>query len=155
MQRGLRGVRATYDVLVVGGGVLGAWTAAIAARRGATVALADQFEPAHTRGSSHGDGRIYRLAYQQEHYVDMMLHSLPLWRQLQDFAGEPLMATTGGINIASTREALADLQVASVSVLLGSSPISPYISLYLPISPLYLPYISYRACTRGAASRTS
>ena len=110
MQRGLRGVRATYDVLVVGGGILGAWTAAIAARRGATVALADQFEPAHTRGSSHGDGRIFRLAYHQEHYVDMMLHSLPLWQQLQDFAGEPLMATTGGINIASAREALADLQ---------------------------------------------
>ena len=110
MQRGLRGVRATYDVLVVGGGVLGAWTAAIAARRGATVALADQFEPAHTRGSSHGDGRIFRLAYHQEHYVDMMLHSLPLWQQLQEFAGEPLMATTGGINIASAREALADLQ---------------------------------------------
>ena len=74
------------------------------------MALADQFEPAHTRGSSHGDGRIFRLAYQQEHYVDMMLHSLPLWRQLQGFAGEPLMATTGGINIASAREALADLQ---------------------------------------------
>ena len=110
MQRGLRGGRATYDVLVVGGGVLGAWTAAIAARRGATVALADQFEPAHTRGSSHGDGRIFRLAYHQEHYVDMMLHSLPLWQQLQEFAGEPLMATTGGINIASAREALADLQ---------------------------------------------
>ena len=61
-------------------------------------------------GSSHGDGRIFRLAYQQEHYVDMMLHSLPLWQQLQDFAGEPLMATTGGINIACTREALAKLQ---------------------------------------------
>ena len=50
------------DVLVVGGGVMGAWTAAMAARRGASVVLADQFEPAHDRGSSHGDGRIYRLA---------------------------------------------------------------------------------------------
>jgi sarcosine oxidase len=113
--RRLRGVRTTYDVLVVGGGVMGAWTAAIAARRGATVALADQFEPVHARGSSHGDGRIFRLAYHQDHYVDMMLHSLPLWQQLQDFAGEPLMATTGGMNIASVRGgvegtgALADL----------------------------------------------
>ena len=114
--RRARGVRATYDVLIVGGGVMGAWTAAIAARRGATVALADQFEPAHARGSSHGDGRIFRLAYHQDHYVDMMLHSLPLWQQLQDFAGEPLMATTGGINISSARGgvegagALTDLQ---------------------------------------------
>ena len=74
-----RGARA-YDVLVVGGGVMGAWTAAIAARQGASVALTDQYEPAHDRGSSHGDGRIYRLAYHQEHYVNMMLHSLPLWQ---------------------------------------------------------------------------
>ena len=28
-----------------------------------------------------GDGRIYRLAYSEEHYVDMMLHSLPLWHE--------------------------------------------------------------------------
>ena len=78
MRRGVRGGRATYDVLVVGGGVMGAWTAAIAARRGATVALADQFEPAHALGSSHGDGRIFRLAYHQEHYVDTLTLSLSL-----------------------------------------------------------------------------
>ena len=50
-----------FDVVVCGGGIMGAWTACIAARRGASVALADQFEPAHSRGSSHGDGRIFRL----------------------------------------------------------------------------------------------
>ena len=49
--------------------------------------------------------------------MDMMLHSIPLWQQLQDFAGEPLMATTGGINIAARSQhgagcagGLADLQ---------------------------------------------
>ena len=111
--------RRVHDVLVVGGGVLGAWTAAMAAKRGGvSVALADQFEPAHDRGSSHGDGRIFRLAYHQDHYVDMMLHALPLWKQLQEFAGEPLMATTGGLNIEPRSGAsevpraggLADLQ---------------------------------------------
>ena len=98
---------------------MGAWTAAMAAKRGGvSVALADQFEPAHDRGSSHGDGRIFRLAYHQDHYVDMMLHALPLWKQLQEFAGEPLMATTGGLNIEPRSGAsevpraggLADLQ---------------------------------------------
>ena len=88
-----------YDVLVVGGGVMGVWTAIAAAKQGATVVLADQFEPAHDHGSSHGDGRIYRLAYSEEHYVDMMVQSLPLWHELQDHAKEKLMATTGGINI--------------------------------------------------------
>ena len=93
-----------YDLLVVGGGVMGAWTAVCAAKRGAKVCLADQFEPAHEHGSSHGDGRIYRLAYTEEIYVDMMLHSLPLWRELQTFAAEPLMEETGGLNFARIDE---------------------------------------------------
>ena len=49
--------------------------------------------------------------------MNMMLHSILLWQQLQDFAGEPLMATTGGINIAARSQhgagcagGLADLQ---------------------------------------------
>ena len=63
----------------------------------ARVCLADQYEPAHNHGSSHGDGRIYRVAYTEDIYVDMMLHSLPLWRELQAFAGIELMAQTGGL----------------------------------------------------------
>ena len=105
---------ATYDVVVLGGGVIGAWTAVMAAKRGASVALAEQFAaPAHERGSSHGDGRIFRLAYEEEHYVDMMLHALPLWHELQEHAGEPMFATTGGLNTARRGEGsrgLAKLQ---------------------------------------------
>ena len=91
----------TYDCLVIGGGVMGAWAAVMARKAfGASVLLADQFAPAHDHGSSHGDGRIYRLAYTEDIYVDMMLRSLPLWHELQTFAEEPLLAQTGGINIA-------------------------------------------------------
>ena len=89
-----------FDLVVVGGGVMGAWTAVCAAKRGAKVCLADQYMPAHEHGSSHGDGRIYRLAYSEDVYVDMMLHSLPLWKELQTFAAEPLMHQTGGLNMA-------------------------------------------------------
>ena len=92
----------SFDLLVVGGGVMGVWAAIAAAKRGAKVALVDQFEPAHNCGSSHGDGRIFRLAYEQDHYVDMMEHSLPLWMELQAVAGEPLLAKTGGVTVAET-----------------------------------------------------
>ena len=88
------------DVLVVGGGVMGVWSAISAAQRGASVALVDQFEPGHSRCSSHGDGRIFRLAYEQDRYVDMMEHSLPLWKGLERAAGRPLLATTGGVTVA-------------------------------------------------------
>ena len=119
---GTSAVKDSFDVIVAGGGVMGAWAAVMAAKRGASVLLMDQFERAHTRGSSHGDGRIYRLAYTEDDYVDMMLHSLPLWRELQDANNaaaaakgqptpKPLMATTGGLNVGSADDPeLAALQ---------------------------------------------
>lgn len=88
-----------FDVVVVGGGVMGSWAAAQVAARGVSCALLDQFEPGHDKGSSHGDGRIYRFAYEEDIYVDMMELSLKHWTKLQDFAGEPIMATTGGVNL--------------------------------------------------------
>lgn len=91
-----------FDVIVCGGGIMGAWTACMAARTGASVALADQFDANHAQGSSHGDGRIYRLAYTDDIYVDMMLHSLPLWNELSARCHKPLIARTGGLNIYPT-----------------------------------------------------
>ena len=90
----------TFDVCVVGGGVMGSWAAARAAERGASVALLEQYEPASTHGSSHGDGRIFRFAYEEAVYVDMMELSLKYWKELQASESEPLLATTGGLNIA-------------------------------------------------------
>lgn len=49
-----------------------------------------QFFLPHSRGSSHGQSRITRSAYPQEHYAHMMPHSFRLWQQLEDEAGTPL-----------------------------------------------------------------
>jgi NADPH-dependent 2,4-dienoyl-CoA reductase/sulfur reductase-like enzyme len=57
---------AHYDVIIVGGGVMGASAAVSFARRGRKALLIEQFEPGHDRGSSHGDGRIYRYAYREQ-----------------------------------------------------------------------------------------
>ena len=65
-----------YDVIVVGGGVMGVWSAIAAKRRCKAVCLLEQYDAGHRHGSSHGDGRIYRFAYQEELYVDMMNLSL-------------------------------------------------------------------------------
>src|SRR3954453_20051425 len=76
------------DVIVVGAGAMGSATAWWLARRGVEVVLLEQFEPGHTRGSSHGGTRIFRLAYYDPFYVRMAQATLPLWRELEDDAGE-------------------------------------------------------------------
>ncbi|MEY2421843.1 MAG: sarcosine oxidase [Acidimicrobiaceae bacterium] len=77
---------------------MGSATAWELARRGVDVALLEQFEPGHTRGSSHGGSRIFRFAYYDPMYVRMAQAALPLWRELEDDAGEPLLDTTGAID---------------------------------------------------------
>ena len=86
------------DVVVVGAGAMGSATAWWLARRGVDVVLLEQFEPGHTRGSSHGATRIFRLAYDDPTFVRMAQAALPLWRELEDEAGEPLLDCTGGLD---------------------------------------------------------
>ena len=85
-----------YDILVLGGGIMGAATAATLARQGRRVALVEQFEPGHTRGSSHGDGRIIRFAYPEPIYVEMAMLAYPAWAEASARAGRPLTQRTGG-----------------------------------------------------------
>jgi sarcosine oxidase len=86
------------DVVVVGAGVMGSATAWWLGRWGVDVVLVEQFEPGHTRGSSHGSTRIFRLAYPDPMYVDMARRALALWRELEDESGAELLASTGGID---------------------------------------------------------
>ena len=54
---------ATFDLIVVGAGIMGSASAYYAARGGASVLLLEQFRFLHRRGSSHGESRITRLTY--------------------------------------------------------------------------------------------
>src|ERR1700694_4781602 len=55
--------RESCDVVVVGGGAMGSAAAWWLARRGRHVVLLERFEQGHTRGSSHGGSRVFRLDY--------------------------------------------------------------------------------------------
>src|SRR4051794_2286231 len=106
------------DVIVVGAGAMGSAAAWWLARRGVEVVLLEQFEPGHTRGSSHGGTRIFRLAYYDPFYVRMAQATLPLWRELEDDAGEPLLDITGAVDhgdatsVAQVAAALAECGAA-------------------------------------------
>ncbi len=84
-----------FDVVVVGAGAMGSATAWQVASRGRSVLLTEQFEVGHNRGSSHGAVRIFRLAYDDVHYVRMAQQALPRWRELEAETGETLLDMTG------------------------------------------------------------
>jgi sarcosine oxidase len=86
------------DVVVVGAGAMGSATAWWLARRGRAVALVEQFEQGHARGSSHGATRIFRYAYPDPRYVRMAQQALPLWHELEDDTGVRLLERTGGLD---------------------------------------------------------
>lgn len=95
----------TYDALVVGLGAIGSAALYQLSRRGARVLGLDQFSPPHSRGSSHGDTRITRLAIGEgRHYVPLALRSHEIWRELEASTGESLLTLTGGMFFASSQD---------------------------------------------------
>lgn len=86
------------DAVVVGAGAMGAATAWHLARRGRQVVVLEQFEAAHDRGSSHGSGRVFRIAYRDPRYVGLAARALPLWRELEADAGEVLLEQVGQLD---------------------------------------------------------
>ena len=65
---GLAAMMATkiYDVVVVGAGVFGAWSALHLARRGKRVLLVDAYGPGHSRSSS-GEPDVSRMRLSRTH----------------------------------------------------------------------------------------
>jgi sarcosine oxidase len=99
------------EVAVVGAGVMGLATAWALARRGHDVVVHEQFEVGHTRGSSHGRSRIFRLAYMDAEWVRLAQEALPLWRELERESGETLLELHGLVEIVT------DLQESSAPTL--------------------------------------
>ena len=91
-------------IAVIGAGVMGLATARALGRRGHETVVYEQFEPGHTRGSSHGRSRIFRLAYAEEEYVRLAQESLRLWRRLEAETGETLLELNGLLEIVRTLE---------------------------------------------------
>jgi sarcosine oxidase len=85
-----------FDVIVVGAGVFGAWSAYFLQRAGRRVLLLDAYGPASSRASSGGETRIIRMGYgPDELYTKWSHRSLPLWEELQERSGVRLFHRTG------------------------------------------------------------
>lgn len=99
-----------FDVVVIGAGAMGSAAAYYLARAGQRVLLLEQFAFGHARGSSHGESRIFRFAYLEPDYARLAMQSLPLWRELEAEAGEVLLHSTGGLDLADDAAGHAEVQ---------------------------------------------
>lgn len=104
-------------MIVVGGGVMGTAAAWQLARRGSTVVVLEQFEPEHTRGSSHGGSRIFRLAYPDPFWIDLARAARDGWRELERDSGAAILVETGSVDhgdTAGVKAIRSSLDAASV-----------------------------------------
>jgi monomeric sarcosine oxidase len=88
----------TYDVIVLGVGVMGSAAAYHLARAGQRVLALEQFEVDHTNGSSVDASRIFRHAYDHPAYVALARAAYPLWHALEAETGAHLMQYTGALD---------------------------------------------------------
>ncbi|MEP6628862.1 MAG: FAD-dependent oxidoreductase [Lapillicoccus sp.] len=95
---------AQVDTVIVGAGLMGSATAWHLARQGVPALVLEQFEPATTRGSSHGSARITRRAYPEDDYVRLTGEAFEWWRELETASGTTLLRMTGGLDHGSWRE---------------------------------------------------
>jgi len=80
---------------------MGASTGYSVAQKGASCLVLEQFGSLdHKMGSSHGDGRIFRLSYPGDiDYTMMASTSYDLWRKIEATTNSSLLSMTGGLSI--------------------------------------------------------
>jgi sarcosine oxidase len=84
------------DVVVVGAGVLGTWSALALADRGLDVLLVEQHSPGHVRASSGGESRLIRCAHGDDLlFTSMAKRALGGWAALEAEVGRPLLVRSG------------------------------------------------------------
>ena len=89
------------DVIVIGAGVFGAWTAYHLRSAGKSVILLDAYGAGNSRASSGGESRIIRYGYgPDELYTRMSQRSMGQWLELFHRIGDPLFHRTGMLWLA-------------------------------------------------------
>jgi sarcosine oxidase len=103
------------DVLVVGAGVFGAWTAWQLQASGRRALIIDQYGVATPRASSGGETRLMRAGYGPDAiYTRAARTSLDAWRRLERATGTRLFEPTGVLTIASGTDAHTEATLATL-----------------------------------------
>ncbi|KAG1691492.1 Peroxisomal sarcosine oxidase [Nymphon striatum] len=85
----------TYPKIVIGGGIIGSFTAYQLAKAGHKTLLLEQYSLPHTNGSSHGGSRVTRKVYEEEFFTKMMPEAFNTWSEVERLAEEKIYIETG------------------------------------------------------------
>ena len=97
--------------VVVGAGLAGAATAWHLARDGHEVTLLERTRPAAPDGSSHGSARIFRYAYPDRLYTELVVRARAGFDELEALAGHQLITPTGSLDFGALRNTRGLAQV--------------------------------------------
>ena len=106
----------SYDVIVIGAGVFGSWSALHLAKSGRHVALVDAYGPGNSRASSSGETRVIRCAYgASELYTRWAQRSLEQWQALYGEAQPRHFHQTGVLFLARDKSAETDASLTALA----------------------------------------
>src|SRR4051812_1048895 len=92
---------ADSDVVVIGGGVMGLFTAYHASARGARVTVLERGRVGDPATASYGRTRSFRNDYLDAGYTRLAYEAFRLWRDFEDETGADVLVRCGCMNIAS------------------------------------------------------
>jgi len=101
------------EVVVVGAGAFGGWTALYLREMGASVTLIDEYGPGNSRATSGGESRQIRAGYgDREIYTRWVLQAFERWKAREAQWGKTLFFHTGQLTLSRewTKE-LADTRI--------------------------------------------
>jgi sarcosine oxidase len=105
----------TTEVAVIGVGAMGSASLWRLSERGVKAIGFEQFVPGHSKGSSHGESRIFRTAYLEgPGYVPLARRAVELWRNLQDVSGVPLMTENGALMLGQRESSVIRATMRSI-----------------------------------------
>jgi sarcosine oxidase len=92
---------ANAEIVVVGAGAFGGWTALYLREMGFTVTLIDQYGPGNSRATSGGESRQIRAGYgEREIYTRWVLQAFDRWLAREAEWGKRLFFRTGQLSLA-------------------------------------------------------
>jgi sarcosine oxidase len=92
---------AATEIVVVGAGAFGGWTALYLREMGFSVTLVDQYGPGNSRAASGGESRQIRAGYgERELYTRWVLQAFERWKAREAAWGKRIFFQTGQLTLA-------------------------------------------------------